>query len=144
MRFMRVLKLIFNIIARSCSYESYEYWNSTKSFNLPPFTDRDRYIEVMKDASKFRASIDSMAKQWPELFPPEITDGYLMKDIRHSKKLSIPVRRIEIAGTSYTICPSFVMPYMTGFVDDVEKGLFLRKFDVPFWALAHIFGRDAM
>jgi len=110
----------------------------------PPFTDRDRYIEVVKDPSKFRASIDSMAKQWPELFPPEITNGYLMKDIRLSKKLSIPVRRIEIAGTSYTIRPSFVMPYMAGFVDDVEKGLFLRKFDVPFWALAHIFGRDAM
>ena len=36
----------------------------------PPFTDRARYIEVVKDPSEFRASIDSMAKQWPELFPP--------------------------------------------------------------------------
>jgi len=36
------------------------------------------------------------------------------------------------------------MPYMTGFVEDVEKGLFLRKFDVPFWALAHVFGKNSM
>jgi broad specificity phosphatase PhoE len=28
--------------------------------------------------------------------------------------------------------------------DDVEKGLFLRKFGVPFWAVSHIFGRDQM
>jgi hypothetical protein len=33
---------------------------------------------------------------------------------------------------------------MTAIVDDVEKGLFLRKFGVPFWALSHIFGRDQM
>jgi hypothetical protein len=26
------------------------------------------------------------------------------------------------------------MPYMVGYTDDVEKGLFLRQFDVPFWA----------
>ena len=67
-----------------------------------------------------------------------------MKDINVSKKLSIPIRRIEIAGTSYTIRPSFVMPYMTGLTDEVEKVLFLRKFNVPFWALAHVFGKNQM
>ncbi|MFH0924256.1 MAG: hypothetical protein V1872_01265 [bacterium] len=36
------------------------------------------------------------------------------------------------------------MPYMTGNVADVEKVLFLRKFDVPFWALCYVFGKDAM
>jgi len=44
----------------------------------------------------------------------------------------------------YCFAPLFVMPYMTGLTDDVEKGLFLRKFDVPFWALAHVFGKNAM
>ena len=34
------------------------------------------------------------------------------------------------------------MPYMTGETDTVEKGLFLRRFGVPFWALAYVFGRD--
>jgi hypothetical protein len=30
---------------------------------------------------------------------------------------------------------------MVGNIDDVEKVIFLRKFDVPFWALSHIFGK---
>ncbi len=34
------------------------------------------------------------------------------------------------------------MPYMSGFTNDVEKALFLRRFGVPFWALAYVFGRD--
>jgi hypothetical protein len=67
-----------------------------------------------------------------------------MKDIYHSKKLSIPIRRIQIAKINYTVRPCFVMPYLAGFVDDVEKALFLRKFDVPFWAFSHVFGKDAM
>ena len=31
---------------------------------------------------------------------------------------------------------------MTGYTDDVEKGLFLRRFGVPFWALSYVFGRN--
>ncbi len=62
-----------------------------------------------------------------------------------SAKLHLPIRRIEIEGTAFTIHPSFVMPYLVGFVDsDIEKALFLRKFDVPFWALARLFGRNPM
>ena len=41
-----------------------------------------------------------------------------------------------------TICTSDVMPYMTGFTDDVEKALFLRRFGVPFWGLTYVFGRN--
>jgi len=109
-----------------------------------PFNHLSHYIEIVNYPEEFRASMDSIAKQWPELFPPEFFNGYLMKDIRPSTKLSIPVRRIKISGVSYTVRPSFVMPYMTGFVGDVEKGLFLRKFDTPFWALAHVFGKNPM
>lgn len=36
------------------------------------------------------------------------------------------------------------MPYMTGITQDVEKALFLRRFNVPFWGLAHVFGRNSM
>ena len=36
------------------------------------------------------------------------------------------------------------MPYHTAFVTDVEKAMFLRKFDVPFWVLNYVFGKDAM
>ena len=36
------------------------------------------------------------------------------------------------------------MPYMTGFVKNIEKPLFLRKFAVPFWALSYCFGKNPM
>ena len=42
------------------------------------------------------------------------------------------------------MAPAFVMPYMTASVTDVEKALFLMRFHVPCWALAYVFGRDAL
>ena len=33
---------------------------------------------------------------------------------------------------------------MSGRVDEVEKALFLMRFHVPYWAIAYVFGRDAM
>ncbi len=88
--------------------------------------------------------VDLAIKENPELFPAKISSGYKMKEIRFSKKLKIKTRRVLVAGASYTIRPSFVMPYMTGFVEDVESPLFLRKFAVPFWALSHCFGKNPM
>jgi hypothetical protein len=67
-----------------------------------------------------------------------------MKDMRFSIKQSIWIRRIEIAGIAYTIRPSFIMPYLVGFVDEIEKAMFLRKFNVPFWAVSYVFGKDPM
>ena len=102
------------------------------------------YNGNINNAFDFRICIDERIELFPELFPPEITKGYLMKDIYHSKKQSIAIRRIEIAGIAYTIRPSFLMPYMTGVVDEIEKALFMRKFNVPFWALSYAFGKDSM
>ncbi len=42
------------------------------------------------------------------------------------------------------MAPASVMLYMSGRVDEVEKGLFLMRFHVPYWAIAYVFGRDAM
>jgi hypothetical protein len=105
-----------------------------------PFSKEDYFPN---DQMLFRKSIDDRIRLFPELFPPEISEGYQMKDIYYSVKLRISIRRIRVKGKSYTIRPSFIMPYMTGHADDVEKALFLRKFNVPFWAIAHLFGRDA-
>jgi len=98
----------------------------------------------VKDAIFFRKELDVNIKNHPDLFPQGIQMGYLMKDMRLSKKLNIDIRRIEVKGTAYTIRPSFVMPYASAFTDDVEKAIFLRKFDVPFWALSYVFGKDPM
>jgi hypothetical protein len=104
----------------------------------------EKYESMIADVEEFRQYIDVLIKECPELFPKEIADGYRMKEIKHSKKLDIPIRRIKIGKISYTVHPSFVMPYLSGTVDKVESALFLRKFNVPFWALVHVFGKDAM
>lgn len=103
-----------------------------------------QYYIIIQNAVEFRMIVDMAIKEQPELFPAQIVFGYKMKEIRFSKKLKLRIRRIVIAGISYTVRPSFAMPYMTGFVDDVEKALFLRKFAVPFWALSYCFGKDPM
>jgi hypothetical protein len=36
------------------------------------------------------------------------------------------------------------MPYLTARTQEVEGPLFLRKFGVPFWALARVFGNNPM
>ncbi len=108
-----------------------------------PFS-QEIYDACIKNPMDFRLYIDRQIELFPELFPVGITGGYLMKDIYHSKKQPIPIRRIEIAGVAYTIRPSFVMPYMTGTVGEIEKAVFLRKFNVPFWALSYVFGKYPM
>jgi len=82
------------------------------------------YDETLNNPSAFRAVVDGNYKRHPELFPLEIAEGYELKEIRTSKKTAITVRRILINGISYTIRPSFVMPYMTGLVRDVETPCF--------------------
>lgn len=108
-----------------------------------PF-EREEYWNIIDDPNAFRKSVDDRIEQFPELFPDEICQGYLMKDIRNSKKLSIAIRRIVTGDTAYSIRPSFVMPYMTGIVDGIESAVFMRKFGVPFWALSRTFGKDPM
>lgn len=91
-----------------------------------------------------------MIERHPELFPAVIEDGYTLHDMRSSGKMSdIRLRRIKLKACDgqgkalvFTIAPSAVMPYMTGYTDEVEKPLFLRRFGVPFWALSRVFGRN--
>ncbi len=101
------------------------------------------YHVIINDSLQFRNYLDNLARLHPELFPDNFHDGYRMKEIRNSKKLKIIIRRISISGISYTVRPSFVMPYMTGMVQDVEIPLFLRKFSVPFWALSRCYGKNS-
>ena len=107
--------------------------------------DKDLYQQTVESPQAFRRWLDESFAQAPELFPEGLALGYLLKDDRISAKLGIRLRRIECkaTGEAFTVRPSFVLPYMAGFTDDVADGLFLRRFGVPFWALAHVCGRDA-
>lgn len=101
-------------------------------------------MDMIEDCKMFRNELDRLINEHPELFPEGIHDGYRLKEVRRSKKSKIPTRRITVDSVAYTIRPSFVMPSHVALTDEVEKALFLRKFDVPFWVLAYIFGRNTM
>jgi hypothetical protein len=107
---------------------------------------QEEYRAVVDDAQAFRAALDQAFQDAPELFPEAFARGYTLKDSSTSKKTGLRLRRIECkaTGEAFTVRPSFVLPYMTGLTDDVERPLFLRQFGVPFWALARVFGRDPM
>jgi hypothetical protein len=94
------------------------------------------------DAPSFRRALDEQIECHPELFPKGIAQGYRMKDRFVSARLGLRIRRIEVAGVNSTVRPRCVMPYLTALTEQVEGPRFLRKFAGPFWALAHVFGRN--
>jgi hypothetical protein len=103
------------------------------------------YQRLIDHPAEWRGFLDDCHANMPELFPKGFEDGYEMKDSYWSRKIQLRLRRIELRnGVAYTVRPSFVMPYLTGKVEDVEGPLFLRRFGVPYWGLAHVFGKDAM
>jgi len=105
----------------------------------------DAYARAVEDPAAFRRLLDEGFRTSPELFPPDFARGYQLKDDRASVKQGLPIRRILLRdGTAYSVRPSFLMPYMTARTTGAEGPLFLRKFGVPFWALAHVFGADPM
>src|SRR5512135_1564085 len=109
-----------------------------------PITE-DAYLRIVEDPRQFRGVIDEWYRRMPELFPPNFAMGYQLKDDRVSAKQGLLIRRILLRDqTSYSIRPSFVMPYLTARTDEVQAPLFLRKFGVPFWALDYVFGRSPM
>ena len=109
-----------------------------------PIEEED-YLRIIHDPKAFRRTLDDCFRQTPELFPVNFALGYELKDDRMSAKQQIPIRPCLLKDDSaYSIRPSFLMPYMTAATADVEGPLFLRKFGVPFWALARVFGGDPM
>jgi hypothetical protein len=111
----------------------------------------NRYNELSQDAQTFRSWLDTMIANYSELFPVDINLGYTLHDILPPsvKMPAVCLRRIRLKGRDehgrvqvFTIVSSEVMPYMTGYTDEVEKPLFLRRFSVPFWGLTYVFGRN--
>jgi hypothetical protein len=104
----------------------------------------ETYQQIIDDPGEFRRAIDDYFRRMPELFPGNFK-GYQLMGYRVSVKQGIKIRRVLLRDqTAYSIRPSFLMPYLTARTEDVEAPLFLRKFGVPFWALARAFGRSPM
>jgi len=108
-----------------------------------PF-DQRAYRQAIGDPAAFRAALDRSFRDAPELFPERFAEGYRLKESRASRKLGPRLRRVRLkaTGESFTVRPSFALPYMAGWADGTSGPLFLRAFGVPFWALARVFGRD--
>lgn len=104
----------------------------------------------MADKQVFRNQLNALYQKYEELFPKEMRSGYHLHDCRVSKKMTgLQMRRIKLKevdaagkGIVLTIQPSFVMPYMTGMTQEVEKALFLTQYGVPLSALTYVFGRN--
>ena len=107
---------------------------------------------MVTDHQMYRSYLDVMFEACPELFPVDWEQGYTWHDILRSKKMpDVRLRRIKLKQADsdgqaqvLTIVPSFIMPYMSGDTDEIEKALFLRRFGVPFWALTYVFGHNDM
>ena len=110
--------------------------------------DQDEYDLLSSGTDSCRNFLDKEIKKYPEIFPSKITEGYVFCGMtRPSKKLdNIRFRNIKLKATGevYTIHPSFIMPNLIGYTDEIEKGLLLRKNNVPYSTLVYIFGRNEM
>ena len=111
-----------------------------------PCASEAQYREYVDQPAQYRRYLSEMLRQYPELFPQAMAQGFTFHDAYASVKQDVIVRRIKVKATGavFTLRPSFVMPYMIGRTDAVEKALYLRQWGVPFDALAYVFGRDAM
>jgi hypothetical protein len=107
---------------------------------------KDEYHDLVADPTRFRAWLDQCFRSCPELFPKAFQDGYRLKDGRTSTRTGQRLRRVRLkaTGESYSVRPSFLLPYLVGATDDARNPLFLRAFGVPFWALARVFGKGPM
>lgn len=111
-----------------------------------PLTEAE-YDHFLTDRVYAKARLDELYEDFPELFPAAFLWGYALFGFTEpSIKQALRCRRIRLdqGQTVCTIAPAFVMPYMTGLTQDVDHALFLMRFHVPCWAIAHVFGRDPM
>lgn len=116
-----------------------------KTLRLP--LQESDYPHFTSDVIFARKQIDQLYQQSPELFPAKFKEGYVFNGLTPpSIKQGYRSRRIRLKanGQSYMIATGFVMPYMTAKTADIEKTLFLRRFNVPYWGLTYISGHNDM
>ena len=117
--------------------------------------DRETYLQIWDDAQAVRTLVEDLVIQHPELFPKAMTRGFtLCGKLPPSKKLAgVCLRRVRVTETNengrsttkdFFLRPSFVLPYCCGTVEDVEKGMLLLSYDVPYHVVQYCFGRNAM
>lgn len=111
-----------------------------------PFESEAQYANCLRDLPLYRQFLEGQFLAHPELFPQAFAGGWQFhSQYALKKQAGLKVRRIRMSQTEevFTLRPSFLMPYGVAYTREVEKGLYLRQFGVPFEALAYVFGRNA-
>ncbi len=116
-----------------------------KTICIPVETEA-QYESLMENADACRSHLLQLWRRHPELLPAHFEQGFRFHSFVYSRKLKLRMRRIELHATKevYQLRPDFVMPYMVGRTEQVEKGLYLCRFGVPFDGLAYVLGRNGM
>lgn len=111
-----------------------------------PIAEGQDYEVLVNDTQAFRAYLSQLIVEYPELFPQEISEAYCFHGFVESQRMALTTRRIRLKsnGQAYQLRPDTVMPYMTATTEEVEKGLYLRRYGVPYEAIASVMGHSAM
>lgn len=111
---------------------------------------KKKYYQIIDNKLLYRKKIDSLIEQYPEIFPSNIASGYSFSGYsKNTLKLLVPRRLIRIKQSlnsyeDFLLHPCFVLPYLKGFTKKIAGGLILRKYNVPYHAIATKEGKDAM
>jgi len=109
------------------------------------------YQDMMRETDKARMVIDTYSEKHPELFPPELSEGYVlhgwteasikMPDVRFRRIRAI-VPNDKGQYRAFTVGSCDILSYRRATVSEVEDALFIKSFGVPDWAITHVFGRN--
>lgn len=108
---------------------------------------RDVYDRIWQDAAEVRRFLEPLIRDFPELFPPAIAEGFeLTGRLPESKKLpGVRLRQLRLRdGSVFTLRPSFVVSYMMGTAEELEDPLLLLSIGVPCWIVTKVCGRNEM
>lgn len=117
----------------------------TKSICFPCESEA-QYCAAVAHHAQMRQLLRDSYREFPALFPATFGDGFTWHDKYHSDKLDVTLRRLRLCATGeiFLVRPSCYLPYAVARTAEIEKALYLRQWNVPFEALAYVFGRDAM
>jgi hypothetical protein len=109
----------------------------------------ENYNTFINDNEAFKNELQLQYESFPELYPLDFKDGFILHGFtKPSIKMDgFTMHRVLLNATGevYSIRPSFVIPYMRGYLTDVEKALYLHnKHSVPCSGLSYTFGKNDM
>ena len=78
-----------------------------------PFASAALYREYVDHPAQSRQYLRELLRQYPELFPQDMDQGFPLHDADVSVTQDVIVRRMKLqtTGAVFTLRPSFVMPY---------------------------------